>query len=124
MQSVAVATIVAKTYLSFARVLAESFHGLHRDVPFFVLLADETDGYFDPSHEPFHIVRLSELDIPHPERFRFHYAQQPLTYASTPYLLAYLVRHGFSRLIFIKQESLVLGDLTPVFDILEHTSIV
>ena len=124
MQSVAVATIVAKKYLSFARVLAESFRGLHQAVPFFVLLADETDGYFDPSREPFHIVRLSELDIPHPERFRFHYPQQPLSYASTPYLLAYLVRHGFSRLIFIKQESLVLGDLTPVFDLLEQTSIV
>ena len=124
MQNVAVATIVAKKYLSFARVLAESFHSIHRGVPFFVLLADETDGYFDPSAEPFHIVRLSELDIPQLERFRFHYAQQPLTYASTPYLLAHLVRRGYSRLIFIKQESLVLGDLTPVFDILDKTSIV
>ena len=105
-------------------MLAESFHGLHRGIPFFVLLADETDGYFDPSHEPFQSSALCELDIPHPERFRFHYAQQPLSYASTPYLLAYLVRHGFSRLLFIKQESLVLGDLTPVFDILDRTSIV
>ena len=124
MQNAAVATIVAKKYLSFARVLAESFHSIHRDVPFLVLLADEPGGYFDPSHEPFSVVRLSELDIPQLERFRFHYAQQPLSYACTPYLLAHLVRHGFSRLIFIKQESLVLGDLTAVFDILEKASIV
>ena len=124
MQNVAVATIVAKNYLSFARALAESFHSIHRDIPFFVLLADEADGYFDPAHEPFHVVGLSELDIPQLERFRFHYAQQPLSYACTPYLLAHLVRRGFSRLIFIKQESLVLGDLTPVFDILDKISIV
>lgn len=83
MPTVAVATIVAKNYLSFARVLAESFHRLHRHIPFFVLLADEPDRYIDPSQEPFHIVNLSELDIPQLERFRFHYAQQPLTYAST-----------------------------------------
>ena len=124
MSDVAAATIVAKSYLSFARVLAESFLRIHPDVPFFVLLADEADGYFDPSHEAFQLVRLSELDIPQLERFRFHYAQQPLTYASTPYLLAHLLTRGFRRLIFIKQESLVLGGLTPVFDILEKSSIV
>ena len=124
MQDVAVATIVAKKYLPFARVLAESFHRFHPAVPFFALLADEPDGYFDPSREPFHIVRLSELDIPHLERFRFQYGQQPLTYACTPYLLAHLVTRGFSRLLFIKQESLVLGDLSPVFDVLDQISIV
>ena len=72
----------------------------------------------------FDVVGLSDLDIPQLERFRFHYPQQPLSYACTPYLLAYLVKRGFSRVIFIKQESLVLGDLTPVFDLLEQTSIV
>jgi hypothetical protein len=123
MADVAVATIVAKPFLSFARALADSFNCLHRDVPFFVLLADEADGYFDPAHESFHIVGLSELDIPHLERFRFQYAQQPLSYASTPYLLAHLVKRGFSRLLFIKQETLVLGDLSPLFDVLETSSI-
>jgi hypothetical protein len=54
--NIAVATIVAKKFLSFARVLAESFHGIHPGIPFFVLLADETDGYFDPASEPFDIV--------------------------------------------------------------------
>ncbi len=124
MRDVAVATIVAKKFLPFARALAESFHGTHRGIPFIVLLADEADGYFDPSQEPFALVGLSELDIPQLERFRFHYAQQPLSYASTPYLLSYLITRGFSRVIFIKQESLVLGDLTPVFEILSTRSIV
>ena len=34
------------------------------------------------------------------------------------------MKRGFQRLIFIKQESLVLGDLTPLFEILEQASIV
>lgn len=122
--TLAAGTIVAKSYLAFARVLAQSFHRLHPTVPFFVLLADEEDGYFEPSREPFPLLHLSDLDIPHLERFRFHYPQQPLSYASTPYLLAYLLKRGFSRVVFIKQESLVLGDLSPVFDRLEKASIV
>lgn len=124
MPNVAVATIAAKGYLSFARVLAESFLQRHRDVPFFVLLADEADGCFEPSREAFRVIRLSELNIPRLERFRFLYAQQPLTYASTPYLLAHLASQGFDRLIFIKQESLVLGDLRPLFRMLDTASIV
>jgi hypothetical protein len=95
-------TIVAKSYLSFARVLARSFQQHHPDIPFFVLLADEVDGYFDPSREPFQLVRLSDLDIPHLERFRFHYAQQPLSYTATPCLLAHLLKRGFSRVVFLQ----------------------
>lgn len=120
----AVATIVAKNHVAFARALAESFQRQHPAVPFFVLLADEAGDYLDPSREPFRMLELRELNIPQVERFRFHYAQQPLTYASTPYLLAHLLKAGYTRLIFVKQESLVLGDLSPVFDLLERTSIV
>jgi len=123
LRHVAAATIVAKSYLSFARSLAESFRRFHPDVPFFVLIADEIDGYFDPSGEPFRTVRFDELEIPHPERFRFHYTQQPLSYASTPYLLAHLLKQGFQRVLFIKQESLVLGPLEPLFHLLEQSSV-
>ncbi len=118
------ATIVAKGYLSFARVLARSFRERHPGVPFLVLLADEVDGYFDPALEPFELIQLSDLGIPHLERFRFHYAQQPLSYAATPYLLAYLIDRGFSHVVFIKQESLVLGSLSSLFHRLESASIV
>jgi hypothetical protein len=62
----AACTIVAKNYLSFARVLARSFHAHHPDLPFFVLLADEVDGYFDPAQEPFQLIPFCDLDIPHP----------------------------------------------------------
>ena len=48
MSALACGTIVAKSYLSFARVLAASFRRYHPAIPFFVLLADEVDGYFEP----------------------------------------------------------------------------
>jgi hypothetical protein len=120
----AACTIVAKNYLSFARVLAHSFRAHHPDLPFFVLLADEVDGYFDPAQEPFQLIPFCHLDITHPERFRFHYPQQPLSYASTPYLLSHLLNRGFTRVLFFKQESLVLGDHTPIVELLADRPIV
>jgi hypothetical protein len=105
-------------------VLARSFRAHHPDIPFYVLLADEADGYFDPDLEPFQVIPFSNLAIPDGERFRFHYAQQPLSYAVTPFLLEQLLDRGFSRVIFFKQESLVLGDHSAVAELLEQHSIV
>jgi hypothetical protein len=124
MANAACGTIVSKSYLSFARVLARSFQQVHPDVPFFVLLADRIDGCFDPAREPFQLIEFDELEIPDRERFRFVHAPQPLSYACTPYFLACLLARGFRRVVFLKQESLVLGDLTPVFRALDTASIV
>ena len=118
------ATVVAKSFLSYARALAISFRQHHPDVPFFVLLADEVDGLFAPELEPFELLTLDELEIPHLERFRFHYPQQPLSYAATPYLLAQLLRRGFSRVVFLKQESLVLGEFDSLYERLASTSLI
>lgn len=112
----AAATIVAKSWLAHARVLADSFRRRHPDLPFFVLVADEVEGRFDPAAERFEWVGLDELAVPHPERFRFRHAQQALSYASTPFLIAHLLDRGFDRVLFLKQETLVVGDLGPLFD--------
>lgn len=124
MGEVAAATVVAKNRLSLARVLADSFRRHHSEVPFFVLLADEPDGYFDPEAESFRLLRLDDLAIPDLVRFRSHYTQQELTYATTPYVLRHLLDRGFVRVAFFKQESLVVGDLTPIFELLGKHSIV
>ena len=123
MGKVVAATIAAKRHLSLARVLAASFREHHPDIPFFVLLADEVDGRFDPGHEPYQILQLGELAIPDLPRFRFHYRQQELTYAATPYLLTHLLDRGFTSACFFKQESLVLNDLGPILDRLADHSI-
>jgi hypothetical protein len=107
-------TIAAKSTLASARVVARSFAEHHPQVPFYVLLADEVDGYFDTAEEPYELLLLHDLDVPDPRRFRFGLSQQPLSYASTPYLIAKLLDLGYDRVLFIKQESLVLGDLAPI----------
>jgi hypothetical protein len=116
-------TVVAKTTLPSARVLAESFHAHHREIPFFVLLADEIDGCFSPERESFSLLKLDDLKIPNLSRFRFHYGQQELTYAATPYLITALLDRGFGCVGFFKQESLVVGNLKPILDRVGECSI-
>jgi len=108
------ATIAAKSTLASARVVASSFAEHHPGIPFFVLLADEVDGYFDPAQEGYELLLLRDLDVPEPARFRFGLTEQQLSYAATPYLMARLIELGHDRVLFIKQESLVLGDLAPI----------
>lgn len=98
----AAATIVAKPLLPYARVLADSFREHHPAIPFFVFLTEE--------------FASAEL--------KARYAQQALSYALTPTALAQLLDRGFERVLFIKQESLVVGDLTPAFELLEQHPIV
>jgi len=115
----AACTIVAKPMLALARVLAASLRRHHPDLPFFVLLADEIGSCFDPALEPFELVPFGELAIPAGDALRFRYAQQPLSYVSTPFLLRHLLGLGFERILFLKQETLVTADLGPLLDALD-----
>jgi len=119
----ALASIAAKSWLAAARVLAESCRAVHPELPFFLLLADEVEGRFEPAAEPFRTVAFADLALPHPERFRFRHGQQELGYAATPFFVDHLLDQGFERVLFLKQESLVVGDLTPLFARLAGRSI-
>jgi hypothetical protein len=124
MESLAVGTIVAKNYLPFARVLAESFRRHHPDIPFFVVLADEVDGYFDPAAESFSMLTLRDLAIPHLERFCFQNSRQQLITAAKPYLLSYLLDQGFASAVFFDADILVLGNLDPLFAVVQRHALV
>lgn len=121
--AVAAATIVAKSQLAVGRVLARSFRRHHPEIPFFLLLADQVDGCFDPTAEPFQLIELAELTIPDRERFLMRYPQQPLSYACTPHLLRHLLRNGWDRVLFLKQESLVLARMDDAIARLGHCSV-
>jgi len=115
MKDLAVATVVAKNYLSFARVLAQSFLRHHPDIPFFVLLSDEVDGYFDPGAEPFRLLRLADVGIPDLPRIRFRSDRKQLAITSKPHLLSHLLDGGFGSVVFLDPDILVLSDLEELF---------
>lgn len=116
---IAVGTVFAKNYLSFGRVLADSFRRRHPDVPFFGALADRADGFFDPAEEPFALIELDELSIPDLRATTFRYSRFPLSVVAKSYLLRHLLDRGFDAALFLDVDILVRGDLG---DLLERTS--
>lgn len=124
MPRLAVGTVVAKNYLPFARVLADSLRQRHPDIPFFVVLADEVDGYFDPAREAFFMLSLRDLNIPQLDRFCFHYSRQPLVVATKSFLLDHLLNQGFSSAIFLDADILILGNLDRLFAVVQKHNIV
>jgi hypothetical protein len=107
----AACTIAAKARLPSARVVASSFAEHHPGVPFFVLLADEVEGCFDPGAEPYELLGLDALELPDLRARCFRYEREQLSYALTPTLLRCVLDRGFERVLFLKQESLVCGSL-------------
>jgi hypothetical protein len=119
----AACTIAAKARLPSARVVAASFAEHHPGVPFFVLLADELDGCFDPAAEAFELIGLDALDLPDLRTRCFRYEREQLSYALTPTLLRHVLARGFERALFLKQESLVCGPLDAAMAQLDDDAI-
>jgi hypothetical protein len=123
MSTWAACTIAAKARLPSARVVAASFAEHHPGVPFFVLLADEVEGCFDPAAEAFELLGLDDLDLPDLRARCFRYEREQLSYALTPTVLRHVLGLGFERALFLKQESLVCGPLDAAVERLEHAAI-
>ncbi len=121
----AACTIVSKNYLPYARVLARSLAERHPELPFFVLLVDEVDGWFDPAGEPFTVVGLEALGVPNLVGMCFRYTVLELNTALKPSFLAHLfVRHGFEKVVYFDPDILVLGSLDELFARLDRAEIV
>jgi hypothetical protein len=119
----AACTIAAKARLPSARVVARSFAEHHPSVRFFVLLADEVEGCFDPGAEPYELLGLDALDLPDLRARCFRYEREQLSYALTPTLLRCVLDRGFERALFLKQESLVCGSLDEAVGQLDDTAV-
>jgi hypothetical protein len=111
----AVVTIAAKNYLSFVRVLANSSLLHHPNVPFYLFLSDEVDGYFDPEVEPFRLLRRSDLDGAEFQRLHLHYDCKEAATASKPHVLSHLLDLGFEQVVFLDPDILILSGLEQRF---------
>ncbi len=114
---------MAKNNLALARVIAGSFLENHPEIPFFVLLTDEIEACFNPEKEAFEVILLRDLLLDNWQRLCFRYPQQPLSYACTPLLLQHLLDRGFDRVLFFKQESLILGRMDDAVERLKSCSV-
>jgi hypothetical protein len=115
-EGLAVGTIVAKNFISFARVLGRSLRAQHPEVSFVVALADRTDDMFDTSAEPFEIVPLEALGISELRHACFRNSRLQMSILAKPYLLSHMLDRGCNHAIFLDADILVLGALDGLFD--------
>lgn len=110
-------TIIARNYLAYARVLAQSFLDHHPRSRFVVLLVDRVDGCFDPEREPFDVLEVEQLDnVPELRQFLFKYRLLELATAVKPYLLERLLDEGAERVLYLDPDIWVLHPLLPVLE--------
>lgn len=120
-----ICTIVAKNYLAQARCLTESFLKHHPDGQVFVLLADRRDGFFDPSQEQFITLEAHDLQIPDFDQMAFRYTVVEFNTAVKPFLLEYLFsKYQLRSLCYFDPDIYFYRPITPIFDLLEHNSVV
>ena len=110
---VRVCTIVARNYLSHARILARSFAAVHPGGEFTVLLIDDESRTVDGAAAPFRCLRLSDIGLPLDEiaRLAAFYDVTELATAVKPPLLRHLLGEGGTEVIYLDPDIKVYGPL-------------
>ncbi len=113
-------TICTKSYLADARTLQKSISVFHPDLPFYLFLADEPDGYFDPNVEPFIVVQLHQLRyVDSIEKMKFYYTAFEFCCSLRPFAHEYLLEQtSLDAWLFLDTDIYVTSSLQPVLDVL------
>jgi glycosyltransferase involved in cell wall biosynthesis len=119
-----VCTIIARNYLPFARVLAETFAEHHPDGHLTVAIID------DPHHvtreESFGIIHLDEIvpDVKELHHLAMIYGVTELATAVKPLVLRHLLELGCPHVLFLDPDIWVFSSLEDVVGLAEKHSIV
>jgi hypothetical protein len=120
----AACTIVSLNYLSYARVLCESFLHFHPDCKFYVLLVDRLPQDFVVSGEQFDLVLVEDLGIPNFQSVAFKYDILELNTNVKPTFLKHLLVRGIDQLIYLDPDICVYSALSLVYDALASSAVV
>jgi len=118
-------TIVTKSHLAYAQVLAKSLAEHNPQCKMFVLLADRIDGFFDPQKYPFELITLAELkDQKDVQRMCFYYSPSELCFNLRPWLHEYMYQQSkFEKWIYLDSDILICNSLNKISVQLDKTSI-
>jgi glycosyltransferase involved in cell wall biosynthesis len=113
---VSACTIVARNYLSHARILATSFFAHHPDGAFTTLIIDDEERTVECAGEPCQCVRLCDIGLPSDEigRLVAFYEVTELATAVKPPLLRHLLASGAHEIIYLDPDIKVYGSLEPI----------
>ena len=126
MSDIAYCTIITKSHLAQARVLAITLAEHNLQSKLFVLLADRIDGYFDPEEEPFELISFEELtDQEDIQRMCFYYTPSELCFSLRAWLHEYMLQNStFPKWIYFDADIIVCHSLKRISDQLDNTSII
>jgi hypothetical protein len=120
----AACTIVSLNYLSYARVLCDSFLRHHPDCKFYVLLVDRLPSDFDRHSEQFEIITVEELDIADFPSVAFKYDILELNTGVKPTFLKALLARNIDQVVYLDPDIYIYRPLDSVFDALTQNAIV
>ncbi|HEX4521375.1 MAG TPA: hypothetical protein VH063_17510 [Gaiellaceae bacterium] len=111
-------TIVARNYLSFARVLSSAWAKQHEQVPFVVLVIDDDVEMRPAEHENQEFVRPEEIGIDPGEldQMRGIYDVAEMTTALKPRFVRHLLERGSGAVVYLDSDMDLLG---PVHELAE-----
>jgi hypothetical protein len=112
----AATTVITKSHLAYARVLAASLREHHPELPLLVVLADEPEGRFDPAAEPYDLVALADIGIPGLDAILPSATPFEVATLAKPFALAHALDRGHGAALFLDPDTLVTGDLLELLD--------
>lgn len=118
-------TVVTKSHLAFARVLAHSLLECQPGAELWVLLADRTDGQIDSGAEPFRLIFLEDLADPDQiQQMCFYYTPAELCFALRAWLHEYMLEKTNSQAwVYLDTDILVCHPLDALLRQLEASTL-
>jgi len=113
---VGVFTIASKNYIAYARTLMASVKKHHPEYRRYLCLADQVDGYFDPSEEIFEVIQADQLGIDTFRDMTIRYDIMEFNTAVKPFMIEWLFANtDLDVVIYLDPDIQVFSR----FDILE-----
>jgi glycosyltransferase involved in cell wall biosynthesis/SAM-dependent methyltransferase len=110
-----ICTIIARNYVAYARVLAESFKAVHPDGTCNVLVIDDPSDYLDPATEPFELVTIDQIGLPDAERMAASYDVMEFSTAVKPWLLRHLLdRPGVDTIAYLDPDIRIFNPIDEI----------
>jgi glycosyltransferase involved in cell wall biosynthesis len=117
-------TIVARNYLPYARVLAQTLRAAHPDILIAVLIID---GDAEPSDAAlFHSLSFANLvsDAGERQRLAFMYDVKELSTALKPLLLTHLLREGAEAVVYFDPDIQIFASVGDLWELARKEGIV
>lgn len=90
---IGVFTIASKNYLAYARTLLASVKKHHPEYRSYLCLADEVNGYFDPSNEEFEVIQADQIGIATFHDISVRYDIMEFNTAVKPFMIEWLLNN-------------------------------